>query len=185
MTTSLVLTVNTTRADLNKYVKSSTSPRVECTELSQLFKSLASGTISGSVVAQKSSAAAAKATGTITLDYSNLTNSDTVTIAGQTITLVTGSPSGFTQSKIETPSTKCATNLAAAINGNTAINTFVSATSALGVVTITCLTPGVIGNAITLAKNTSTGAGGAVSAAALAGGTGGYATAGVTYSRGL
>lgn len=185
MTTSLVLTVNTTRADLNKYLLASTDPRGECTALSHLFRDMAAGSINGSVIAQKATTAAVKATGTITLDYSNLTNNDTVTIGGNVITLVTGTPSGATQAKIETSSTKVATNLVAAINANTALNPYLVATSALGVVTLTMFQPGVVGNFITLAKSASTPAGIAVSATTLTGGLGGYTTGATTYSRGL
>lgn len=183
MTVSLVLTVNVSKADVNDYVKDTTDPRGECKALSTLFSSLASGAISGSVIVQKSSAASVSASGTVTLTYASTANNDTVTIAGVTLTCVTGTPSGYTQFKKETDATKTASNMVTAINNLTTLNKYVRATSALGVVTVSANQAGVVGNLITLA--TSNGTGFAVSAAALAGGTGGAVEAQTTYSRGL
>jgi phage tail sheath gpL-like len=185
MTASLNLTVNASRAELNDFVKSSTDPRGESLALSNLFKKLASGAISGSIIAQKAAVAAVRASGTITTIYADLAANDTVTIAGITITCVTGTPSGFTQWKKVTDLATTSANLAAAINGLTTLNIYVSATSAAGVVTITANQAGVVGNLITLAKNAATPTGLAVSAAALASGAGGASSAPVTYSRGL
>ena len=185
MTTSLTLTVNTTRADVDKYVKASTDPRGECEALSGLFRDLASGSINGSVIAQKNAAAAVKASGTITLVYAKLAAADTVTIAGITITCVTGTPADFTEFKKVTDLATTAANLAAAINGLATLNIYCSATAAAGVVTVTLHQPGIIGNVVTLAKSAADPDGIAVSAAAFAGGVGGYTTGATTYSRGL
>ena len=182
MTQSLVLTVNVDRADVNDYVKSSTDPRGEMNALSTLFSRIASGTISGSVVAQKAAVAAVAASGTMTVTYASVANNDTVAVAGVTLTCVTGSPTGA-QFKKETDATKTASNLAALINSLATVNIYVRATSALGVVTIKANQAGVVGNLIALA--TSNGTGIAVSAAALAGGTGGAVVGATTYSRGL
>lgn len=185
MTTSLSITVNSTRADLNDYVRDTTDPRNEMIALSSLFSKIASGAIDGSVIVDKAATAYAKATGTITLDFAKTIATDTVTIGGNTITLITGTPSGATESKIETSSTKTASNLVTAINANTTMNPYLVATSALGVVTLTMFQPGLVGNFITLAKNSTTAAAIAVSAATLTGGLGGFSSAGTTYSRGL
>jgi hypothetical protein len=179
------LTVNTTRADLDKYLLATTDPRGECTALSQLFQNLASGSINGSVIAQKAATAAVKASGTITLVYAKLVATDTVTIAGITITCVTGTPSGFTEFKKVTDLATTAANLAAAINGLATLKIYCSATAAAGVVTVTLNQPGIIGNVVTLAKSSSDADGITVSAATFAGGTGGYTTGATTYSRGL
>lgn len=185
MTASLNLTVNASRAELDAFVRSSTDPRGEATALSHLFKRLAAGTISGSIIAQKAAVAAVRASGTITTIYAELGAADVVVIAGITITCVTGTPSGFTQWKKVTDATVTSANLAAAINGLTTLNIYVSATSALGVVTVTANQAGVIGNLISLAETSASATGLVVSAAALAGGTGGASSAPVTYSRGL
>lgn len=184
MTASLVLTVNVARADVNDYVKPTTDPRGEATALSTLFARLASGTISGSIVAQKAAVASVAASGTYTLVYAKLAANDTVTIAGITLTCVTGTPNTV-QFKKETDATVTAANLAAKINALATVNIYVRATSAAGVVTVTANQAGVVGNLITTAKNSADADGIAVAAAALAGGTGGAVSAAVTYSRGL
>ena len=185
MTTSLCITVNSTRADLNDYVKDTTDPRNEMIALSSLFNKLAAGSIDGSVIVDKASTAFAKASGTITLDFSKTIATDKVIIGGNTITLVAGTPSGATESKIETSSTITASNLVAAINANTTMNPYLVATSALGVVTLTMFQPGLVGNFITLAKINTTASAILVSAATLTGGLGGFSSAGTTYSRGI
>jgi len=185
MTTSLCITVNSTRADLNDYVKDTTDPRNEMIALSSLFSKLAAGSIDGSVIVDKAATAFAKASGTITLDFAKTIASDTVTIGGNTITLVAGTPSGATEFKLDTSSTKTASNLVAAINANTTMNPYLVATSALGVVTLTMFQPGLVGNFITLARTFTTTGAIAVSAATLTGGLGGFSSAGTTYSRGI
>ncbi len=185
MTASLNITVNASRAELNDYIRSSTDPRGECIALERLFKRLAAGTISGSVIAQKSTVAAVRASGTVTLIYNDLAGNDTVTIAGITITCVTGNPTGFTQFKKVTDLATTAANLAAAINGLTTLNIYVSATAAAGVVTVTAHQSGVVGNSISLTESSATPTGIVVSAATLTGGAGGIVSAPVTYSRGL
>lgn len=183
MTKSIILTVNVDRADVNDYVRASSDPRGEMTALSTLFARLASGTVSGSVIAQKATVAAVAASQTITLTYASIANNDTVVIAGITLTCVTGTPSGYTQFKKETDATKTAANMVTAINNLTTLNIYVNATSALGVVTVKANQAGVVGNLI--AVTTSNGTGFALGAAALAGGTGGAVVSPVTYSRGL
>ena len=185
MTTSLCITVNSTRADLNDYVKDTTDPRNEMIALSSLFSKLAAGSIDGSVIVDKAATAFAKASGTITLVFAKNLANDTVIIGGNTITLVTTTPSGATESKIESSSTITASNLVAAINANTTINPYLVATSVLGVVTLTMFQPGLVGNFITLAMTCTTSGAIAVSAATLTGGLGGFSSAGTTYSRGI
>lgn len=184
MTASLNITVNASLAELNEYVRSSTDPRGECIRLERLFRRLGAGTISGNIVAQKAAVAAVRSSGTVTLIYNDLAANDTVTIAGITLTCVTGTPNTV-QFKKETSATVTAANLAAAINALATVNIYVSATSALGVVTVTANQSGVVGNVISLAESSATPTGIVVSAAALAGGAGGTSSAPVTYSRGL
>lgn len=94
----------------------------------------------------------------------------TATVNGVVFTAVAGA-AGANQFSIDGTDTQDAAALAAAINASTSagIVGVVSATSAAAVVTVTCLVPGVIGNAITLA---SSGATLAVSGAKLASGAG-------------
>lgn len=184
MTTSLVLTVNTDRVSLDAYQKTNGDAQGECNELASLFKALACGAFNGSVAVQKASVAAVAASGTYTITYAKLDANDTVTVAGITLTCVTGTPNTV-QFKKETDATVTAANLAAKINALATVNIYVTATSALGVVTVTANQAGVVGNLITTAKNSADADGIAVSAAALAGGAGGALTGATVYHRGL
>ena len=125
-------------------------------KLKDYFKMITSGIRPGTVQTKVN---AVKATGTITL--SSHVNTNTVTINGVVLTCGTDYSGADDTAK--------ATSLAAAINANTTLDGMVVATSALGVVTLTALVPGELGNAVTLAIS----ANGSVSAARMAGGTNG------------
>jgi phage tail sheath gpL-like len=107
---------------------------------------------------------AVKATGTITL--SSHVATDTVTVNGITFTCVASGATG-NQYNVGASDALTADALAAAINANTTLDGMVVATSASGVVTLTALFPGELGNGVTLAIS----AHGSVSAARMAGGT--------------
>ena len=79
--------------------------------------------------------------------------------------------------------TATAANIAALINSLATLNIYVRATSAIGVVTVRANQAGVCGNLCALATSNVIGI--AVSAAAMAGGTGGAVVGATTYSRGL
>lgn len=106
------------------------------------------------------------ATGTATFSTAVATN--TLTVNGVTFTAVASGATG-NQFNIGADDTASAANLAAAINASTspAVKGSVTASSALGVVTITARAPGTGGNAITLAE---TGDGITVSGEVLSGG---------------
>lgn len=103
---------------------------------------------------------AVKATGTITL--SAHVAADTVTVNGVTLTADTDYAVGGTD-------TLTAVALAAAINANSTLDGMVVATSSGAVVTVTAISPGELGNAVTLAIS----AHGSVSGARMTGGTNG------------
>lgn len=111
---------------------------------------------------------AGTATGTITL--ASMVATDTVTVNGVTFTCMASGAVG-NQFNVGGTDTLTAVALAAAINASATagINTIVTATSALAVVTVNALYPGYLGNAVTLAIS----AHGSVSAARLAGGDNG------------
>lgn len=83
------------------------------------------------------------ASGTVT--FSSIVATDTVTI-GATVFTGSNSSSGTAQFRTGGTDTAAATSLAAVINANTTTNKLVIATSALAVVTVTCLNPGLLGN---------------------------------------
>lgn len=81
----------------------------------------------------------------------------------------------------ETDATTTAQNLADKINDHSALGKVLSAEEASGVITLTCKQKGLVGNYITLAES---GNGLAVSAGALAGGTGGASSTEIVYNLG-
>lgn len=86
------------------------------------------------------------------------TAADTVTINGVVLTAVSnGSTPTNNQFKVGTDATSVAANLTAAIMASTsdALAGVVRASSALGVVTVTCLIGGVIGNSISVSESSS------------------------------
>jgi hypothetical protein len=107
-----------------------------------------------------------KASGTITLSAHVAT--DTVTVNGITFTAVASGATG-NQYNIGGSDTITGDNLAAALNANVTLAAMILASNALGVVTISSLHPGAIGNAVTIAIS----AHGTASGARLTGGTNG------------
>jgi phage tail sheath gpL-like len=111
---------------------------------------------------------AVAATGTVTC--ASASAADTVTINGTAFTAVSGTPAG-NQFKVGVSDTADAASLVSAINASATaiVSNHVTASSALGVVTLTAKVPGHVGNAITLASSNGTRL--AVSGARLTGGT--------------
>jgi len=110
------------------------------------------------------------ATGTVTLTQASLTAGDFVGIGSYKLTAVAGAAVAASgQFSIDTSDTAAATSLAAAINAYPPIAALVSATSAVGVVTITARQAGIGGNAIILSEQDA-GGGIARSGSVLSGG---------------
>jgi len=127
------------------------------------LKKCVSGALPTSILTRVNTA---KATGTVTL--SSHVATDTVTVNGIVFTCVASGATG-NQYNVGGSDALTADNLAAALNANTTLAGMIVASSASGVVTLTALVPGTLGNAITLAIS----AHGSVSAARMAGGTNG------------
>lgn len=94
---------------------------------------------------------AVKASGTITTASTGSTATQTMTIAGVTLTAVASGATNNQFNVSTTPGTQ-ATNIAAAINASTTLAGRVTATAALGVVTVTAEVPGLIGNGLVMAN---------------------------------
>lgn len=108
---------------------------------------------------------------------------DTITIAGVVLT-AKASPSGENEWSQAGSDTADAASLVTIINAHSVLSKIVSATSSSGVVTITCLTKGIIGNYLTLASSNGTRL--AVTGSGyLASGTGGIQSAAQQYVLGL
>jgi phage tail sheath gpL-like len=135
----------------------------------QAVEALFSSVVNGNQVSYaKVSVGALQATGTVT--FSSFVADDTVTVNGVVFTGKV-SPSTTTEFAIGSSNTECATNFAAKINASALAHIVgvVTATSALAVVTLTAVQPGLSGNQQTLAIS----AHGSVSAARLASGSDG------------
>jgi phage tail sheath gpL-like len=133
------------------------------------LNALRGGAKNGAIAAKIGTAAASIA---ITINNSNIAANDLVTIGGTTITCkASGATTG--QFNKGSDATETAANMAAAINGVTALAAVVTATSALGVVTITCDVGGTIGNYITVAKTEVTPSSFTFTGTTLAGGSNG------------
>jgi phage tail sheath gpL-like len=147
-----------------------TDARDKAINLSTAIKAMASGVKNGSMIVQLDGA---KATGTLTIDYSKIAADDNVKIGATTFTCKASGANGTTEFNKVTNATATAASLVTAINANTTTSTYLVATSALGVVTLLCKQPGLIGNAIGLIVTENTGSSIVPSAANLASGTNG------------
>ena len=108
-----------------------------------------------------------KATATATCTQASISGDDTIVIGHVTLTWK-ASASGEDQVAIGASDTAAATNLAAKINAHSKLGAFVSATSAVGVVTVTATAAGQAGNAVLLSE---TGTGVVLSGTVLSGAT--------------
>ncbi len=180
---TLVISLKTDRqsADVAAAADSTKDGNYSAAKCRQLLKRWESSVDSGSLAVSYSSSDPVRASGTLTCVYGTLADTtSTVVIGGVTLTCVTGTSDGVTQFKKQTDLATTIANLAATINANTTINKFASAAvSAVGVVTITAHSGGVIGNFIPLVGGT----GATASAAYLASGAGGAAITPVTFSK--
>lgn len=159
-------------------VMPSFKPKEEANELIRFLSQLASGDRMGSMQVAVNSVNAAASSGTVT--PTGVLAADTVTVAGIVLTAVSGTPSAD-QFQIGTDAVTAA-NLAAAINADATLSTYVVASAASNVVTITAATQAAIGNLITLASSNGTRL--PLSGATLTGGAGNYAAT-TTYKYGV
>lgn len=112
-----------------------------------------SSAMSGGTIGPKS------ASDVFTITASNLSNADTVTVGGTTFTGVASAPTSI-QFVVAGSALATAQNLAAAINANSATSVLFSAVATgttTGIVTVTVLMPGTIGNNISVNKSAANG----------------------------
>ena len=154
-----------------KLLKGASLPKEQAIALENFVQAAAAGTRQCSLTAQVTSGDQAAASGTFTFSGA-ASASDTVLINGVAFTAETSGATG-NQWNIGSTATQTATNLAAAINGSATalVNNNVTATSALGVVTIHATSTDARGNTNTIAKGTDSGSVNTVSGARLTGGT--------------
>lgn len=95
---------------------------------------------------------AVQATTTITFASTGPTNDQTCKILGVTFTAKTSASSSTEFTRSNTPSVN-ATNLAAKINAYSAFTGVVTAAASSGVITLTCVAPGTVGNLLAVCEN--------------------------------
>jgi phage tail sheath gpL-like len=153
-----------------KFVKAASIPHEQAQQFNNFFAETSGGNRACSFTTQVDSGDAVYATGTFTFTGHSTAN-DTVVVGGVTFTAEASGATG-NQWNIGTTATQTAANLAAAINGSAsaAVKGAVTATSVAGVVTVTAIYPGNLGNFYTIAKGTDSGSVCTVSGSTLASG---------------
>lgn len=182
MASSLIITVKSDRADIGLVAKAASVPHVGLIELSHFFKKCSMGSENASVDVQYNTDAAPVAA-SATATCASVSVDDTITIAGVVLT-AKASPANEAQFSQAGSNTADGASLASVINAHSVLSKIVVASADTGVVTITCLTKGIIGNYLTLVSSNGTRL--AVTGSGfLAGGTGGINASAVTYPAGL
>jgi hypothetical protein len=129
------------------------SPRQLATLVGDAIGSIANGTRPGSISTCQAEVGGAAASATFTL--ASAVNPNTATVGTVVFTCInSGSPTNV-QFLSGANDTAAAKNLAAAINANPTTKLIVSATSALGVVTVTALEKSLLGNYVTFTGSTN------------------------------
>jgi hypothetical protein len=159
MATSVItITSGESTAQAQDRLYKSGAMRVTANKVISYFKGLESGSQPGgpyTVDIQVAGGDAVAASGTATITHANLTAGDTITIAR---VVVTARASGATGNEfnIGADATADATALTTLINTSSSFTGICTATSALGVVTITSAVKGTIGNGLLLATSDAT-----------------------------
>lgn len=154
--------------------KKTGQPRSNMNRIINLLTSIMMGGAQGSVSVQSSSTDPVAAAATATITYASIADGDTIVILGVTLTCRTGTPT-TDEFKKQTDATTTAANLVTAIGANATLAKYVTATSALGVVTITANTKGSFANYWKDITATGTG----IALVQWTGGTGGAETSAV------
>lgn len=170
-----------TQAELQqRFQLESGKPKIEARALQELFHRVECGIDAATVEVQTGSANPVAAAGTLTC--ASVVATDAITIGTTTFTF-TSTPLLSTDVEVDgADDTADAAALAAAINAHATVGQIVTATSLLGVVTVTAKQKGVVGNFIPLSSADATIT---ASGAFLTGGTGGATEAAVSYALGL
>lgn len=183
MAASVVLTIESdlSQGELQSRLRVGAAKPREGLQAAKVFlNGVAAGAHRAKLSVQTGASAPVQASGTITC--ASVANNDTIIIGGLTFTAKT-SPSGSVEFTRGVSDTADAADLAAKINAHATLSLVVSAAAASGVVTLTALQPGVVGNFI--ATRQGVGSTMTCAAAALTGGTGGAQEAKQTYALGL
>ncbi len=138
----IINTGSLTAAGFKSKVNLASGPQESAISLSEFIAALPAG-FNSSLLSLNTGAV--QASFTITQTSTGAANTETLVVCGVTFTARTSGATGNEWNRSNTVATS-ATNLAAAINASVDVNIYVSAASAAGVVTVTALVPGVLGN---------------------------------------
>lgn len=147
----LVITSNGTADDFKSQCNLAPGGLPAVNNMVDYFSGLSGGNVSGASLAWK--VGCVKATGTLTVAAGGSANNETCTICNVTLTAKTSSTANNEFSVSATAATQAA-NMAAAINASTTLAGKVTASASLGVVTITSVVPGLVGNGLQLSAGT-------------------------------
>ncbi len=181
---SLVITVKSEHSLTHlrqRYQLETGKPKLQAQALQQLFHRLAGGIDSASCDVQTATADPVAASSTITL--ATVLADDTVTI-GKTVLTAKAAPAGESQWSQAGTNTANAAALVVKINAHSVLSKLVFASSAAGVVTVSALVKGEVGNHIGLVSSNGTRL--AVTGSGyLASGAGGVTEVAVHYALGI
>jgi phage tail sheath gpL-like len=179
MASSIVVTIKGDIADPARLAADSSCDQVGVVGLCNYLEACAMGAENASIDFQYTTGTApVAASGTVTC--ASVAADDTVTIGSVTLT-AKASPSGENQFDQSGTDTADGVSLAAKINAHSTLSKIVSASAASGVVTITCLVKGMVGNHLVLDSSNGT----RLAVTEFTGGTGGAQTAAKTWRCGL
>ena len=148
----LVITSNGTAADFKAQCNLAPLGLPAVNNIVDYFAGLAGGNVAGASLAWK--VGAVQATATLTVAAGGSSDSETCSICNVTFTAKTSGATG-NQFNISATAATQAANMAAAFNASSNLTGKVTASAALGVVTLTSVVPGLIGNALQISESLS------------------------------
>jgi phage tail sheath gpL-like len=148
MSSKLVLSINTSEnsGDITPLVPVAVgAPEMYIQAIRNLISKILTGAAWASIRVVQGAVSAVNA-----VTFSSIAEDDTVTVCG---TVFTGkdAPAGAVQFETGVSDASSAASLASVINAHTTVGKLVTASAAAAVVTLTCNTPGLVGNFLTLA----------------------------------
>lgn len=145
----LVIDSNGTAADFKSQCPLAAGGHEAATSFGNYIDGLNGGELIGADLAFK--VGAVQSTATLTVSSTGSVNNETCVIANVTFTAKTSGATGNQFNISATPATQAA-NMAAAINASANLTGIVTAAAVLGVVTLTAVVPGLLGNGLQISE---------------------------------
>lgn len=148
----LDLTIPSTEATfIGKTRPSDSTPHRNFDALSSYFAAIAGGVYAGAMV---ETTGAVQSQATLTVSAGGSSNGETMSLANVTFTAETSGATG-NQFNISATAATQAANMVAAFNASPDLAGIVTASNVLGVITLTAVAPGTVGNGIQLSESLS------------------------------